>query len=90
VGILERNCEACSYTPPACAVHYGSGNMLTCMFEKENFKTMTRADLEPMYALARQKHIEPYGDMIGRFVYSHTLNGKRLHGLWMGIAYRNL
>lgn len=26
--------------------------MLTCMFEKENFKTMTRADLEPMYALA--------------------------------------
>lgn len=90
VGILERNCSACSYTPPACAVHYGSGNMLTCMFEKESFKAMTREELEPMYALARQKHIEPYGDMIGRFVYSHTLNGKRLHGLWMGIAYRNL
>ena len=43
-----------------------------------------------MYALARQRRVEPYGDMIGRFVYSHTLNGKRLHGLWMGIAYRNL
>ena len=64
VGILERNCEACLIPAPACAVHYGSGNMLTCMFEKESFKTMTREELE-LIALARRAY-RPYGDMIGR------------------------
>lgn len=70
LGILESNVEISHIVPPPDAAYVSGGKALTIAVETDNVFSVTREDLAPLFAYAKERGIRLTGPLLGRVLYT--------------------
>lgn len=80
LGILEENYFACPLPVSGAMDCFPAGGCLTVFLERENPFALTRADVKPLFDLARERGQRIVGGATGRIFLSYQKGGCRHHG----------